>query len=152
MAPLIAILLLAEVLQQICDLKGRYPYVDEMTLSLWSMFDGLRFYWKKGPLVERVGYLVGVLLVLSGLVHLGILVISGGSWAGPLSLRKPATFGISFGLTLIMIGGIVLTARTADQKARSVLSHWCAVEKQRWFPRRHGAVCLTSISRLHSMG
>jgi hypothetical protein len=53
--------------------------------------------------VERVGYVTGAVLLASGLVHLGILLTSGGSWAGPLSWRKPATFGLSFGLTLITI-------------------------------------------------
>jgi hypothetical protein len=52
---------------------------------------------------ERAAYTVGSLLVLSGLVHLAILLIGGGSWEGPLSLRKPTTFGLSFGLTLINI-------------------------------------------------
>ena len=40
--------------------------------------------------VERMGYLIGVLLLVSGLIHLGVLAISGASWMGPLSLRKPA--------------------------------------------------------------
>lgn len=47
--------------------------------------------------VERAAYLVGALLILSGLTHLAILLISGGSREGPLSLRKPTTFGPSFG-------------------------------------------------------
>src|SRR5213593_3460484 len=64
--------------------------------SLWS-------FWRCGRKVERAGYLVGALLLLSGLIHLAILVIGGGSWEGPLSLRKAATFGVSFGLTLITI-------------------------------------------------
>ena len=53
--------------------------------------------------MERAGYLVGVLLLISGFVHLAILIIDGRSWAGPLSLRKPMTFGLSFGLTLVTI-------------------------------------------------
>jgi hypothetical protein len=53
--------------------------------------------------VERAAYLVGALLILSGLTHLVILLMSGGSWEGPLSLRKPTTFGLSFGLTLINV-------------------------------------------------
>src|SRR5262245_37976767 len=53
--------------------------------------------------VERLTYLVGGMLVLSGLIHLAILLITGSSWAGPLSLRKPTTFGLSFGLTLINV-------------------------------------------------
>jgi hypothetical protein len=67
-----------------------------MTTSLWS-------FWRRGQRVERIGYLVGALLLMSGVVHFGILAISGGSWEGPLSLRKPAAFGLSFGLTLITI-------------------------------------------------
>lgn len=40
------------------------------------------------------------LLFASGLVHLGVLVFSGGTWIGPVSFRKPTTFGVSFGLTV----------------------------------------------------
>jgi hypothetical protein len=68
----------------------------EMTGSLWS-------FWRCGKAVERIGYLVGVLLLLGGVIHLGILIVTGGSWQGPLSFRKPTTFGLSFGLTLITI-------------------------------------------------
>jgi hypothetical protein len=64
--------------------------------SLWS-------FWTRGRRIERIGYLVGLLLLTSGIVHLGILSLGGGSWEGPLSFRKPAVFGLSFGLTLITI-------------------------------------------------
>jgi hypothetical protein len=67
------------------------------------MLRSLRSFWNRGPRVERVGYVVGALLLTSGLIHMGILALSGGSWDGPLSLRKPAVFGLSFGLTLITI-------------------------------------------------
>lgn len=50
---------------------------------------------------ERTAYTVGGLLMLSGVIHLAVLLATGGSWEGPVSLRKPATFGLSFGLTLI---------------------------------------------------
>ena len=53
--------------------------------------------------VERTAYAIGALLILSGLIHLSVLLIGGGSWEGPLSLRKPATFGLSFGLTLVNV-------------------------------------------------
>lgn len=59
--------------------------------------------WTRGQRADRAAYVIGALLVASGLVHLAILVTSGASWIGPLSLRKPATFGLSFGLTLITI-------------------------------------------------
>jgi hypothetical protein len=67
-----------------------------MSMSLWS-------FWHRGQRVERAGYLAGALLLTSGVIHVGILAISGGSWEGPLSLRKPAVFGLSFGVTLITI-------------------------------------------------
>ena len=70
--------------------------------------------------VERAAYLVGVLLILSGLIHLAILLMSGGSWEGPLSLRKPTTFGLSFGLTLVNVTLIVSFLSVRD-RTRSLL-------------------------------
>ena len=68
-----------------------------------SIADALWSFWSRGEPVERRGYLVGALLLSSGLIHLAMLVSTGASWEGPLSLRKPATFGLSFGLTLITL-------------------------------------------------
>jgi hypothetical protein len=42
------------------------------------------------------------------------------SWAGPLSLRKPITFGLSFGLTLISVAWVTSFLRLSA-RARSVL-------------------------------
>ncbi|OXM44067.1 hypothetical protein CFP71_40965, partial [Amycolatopsis thailandensis] len=53
--------------------------------------------------IERVAYVTGALLFLSGLVHAIVLIASGGSWTGPLSMRKAVTFGWSFGLTLATV-------------------------------------------------
>jgi hypothetical protein len=53
--------------------------------------------------VERAGYAIAALLFLSGMAHVVLLLAAGGTWEGPLSLRKPATFGLSFGLTLATI-------------------------------------------------
>jgi hypothetical protein len=72
-------------------------------IPLQAMRRSLGSFWDRGTRVERTGYLVGVLLLTSGVIHLGILVTGGGSWEGPLSLRKPAAFGLSFGVTLITI-------------------------------------------------
>ena len=41
---------------------------------------------------ERAVYLIGAVLMLSGVIHLAILLIGGGTWGGPVSLRKAATF------------------------------------------------------------
>ena len=59
--------------------------------------------WTEGQRVERIAYVVGAVLFASGLVHLTMLLISGGTWSGPLSMRKPTTFGLSFGLTLVSV-------------------------------------------------
>lgn len=56
--------------------------------------------WRDGSRVERVAFVVGGLLFASGLTHVAVLLVTGGSWTGPVSLRKAATFGLSFGLTL----------------------------------------------------
>lgn len=54
-------------------------------------------------LVEPIAYAVAGLLFTSGVVHAALLLIGGGSWSGPVSWRKAATFGLSFGLTLATI-------------------------------------------------
>jgi hypothetical protein len=76
-----------------------------MTSLRW-IADSLWSFWQRGRKVERAGYLVGTLLLVSGLIHLAVLIAGGGTWMGPLSLRKPATFGLSFGLTLITIAWV----------------------------------------------
>jgi hypothetical protein len=53
---------------------------------------------------QRLTYLVGAVLLATGLVHAVIWAVVGGSVEGPLSWRKPTTFGISFGLTTITLG------------------------------------------------
>jgi hypothetical protein len=52
---------------------------------------------------DRRWYLLSALLVGSGLVHVVVQLVVGGPWAGPVSWRKPTTFGLSFGLTLATI-------------------------------------------------
>jgi hypothetical protein len=56
--------------------------------------------------VERIAYVVGAALFTSGVVHAGVLLVSGESWSGPLSLRKAVTFGLSFGLTLATVAWV----------------------------------------------
>ncbi|MET7328722.1 hypothetical protein [Nonomuraea sp. NPDC005650] len=53
--------------------------------------------------MNRLWYLVGVLLMLAGLVHLGVFVVDGGPWEGAVSWRKPFTFGVSFGLSVLTL-------------------------------------------------
>ncbi|RSN08594.1 hypothetical protein DMB42_21570 [Nonomuraea sp. WAC 01424] len=53
--------------------------------------------------MNRLWYSVGAFLVLVGLVHLGVLVVAGGPWEGAVSWRKPFTFGVSFGLSVLTL-------------------------------------------------
>jgi hypothetical protein len=62
--------------------------------------------WTRGRTVERACYLVGGALIVAGLFHLGVFTVRGGPWYGPVSWRKPTTFGISFGLSLIAIAWV----------------------------------------------
>jgi hypothetical protein len=56
---------------------------------------------------QRLGYVCGALLILSGLFHGVVFMIDGGSWEGPLSWRKPIVFGLSFGITLMTLSWIM---------------------------------------------
>ena len=60
----------------------------------------LRRIWVDGRPIDRTAYVVGGVLFLSGLVHVAVLLVTGWTWIGPVSLRKAATFGLSFGLTV----------------------------------------------------
>ena len=66
----------------------------------WAMD---RRWWSERSTVERITTVVGVLLLVSGVFHALVLVKSGESWEGPLSYRKAASFGVSFGLTLLTV-------------------------------------------------
>jgi hypothetical protein len=65
--------------------------------------DALTRIWHDGRRAERIAYAVGAALFLSGTVHAIVLIATGGSWLGPLSMRKAVTFGLSFGLTLASV-------------------------------------------------
>lgn len=45
---------------------------------------------------QTVSWVIGGALILSGLFHLGVFLVDGGAWEGPISWRKPVTFGLSF--------------------------------------------------------
>ncbi|HYO38052.1 MAG TPA: hypothetical protein VER39_00180 [Nocardioidaceae bacterium] len=56
---------------------------------------------------QRPGYVCASALLLSGLLHVVVYLVSGGPWEGPLSWRKPIVFGLSFGLTLATVAWIL---------------------------------------------
>lgn len=81
--------------------------------------------------IERAGYAMAAALGLSGLIHIGILVATGGTWTGPLSLRKPAVFGLSFGITLaslVWVSSFIRLGRGARTAGLSIFSVACVVE------------------------
>ena len=76
--------------------------------------------------IDRIAYLTGVLLFASGLAHLGILLETGGSWEGPLSWRKPATFGLSFGITLMTMVWVTAFVRLRERTRAIVVGVFAA--------------------------
>ncbi|HEY0576563.1 MAG TPA: hypothetical protein VGD73_20870 [Pseudonocardia sp.] len=81
----------------------------------------LRVFWIDGRRIERVAYLVGAVLLLSGLAHLGVQAIAGGPWEGPVSWRKPTTFGLSFGLTVISVTWVASFLRMPERLRLALL-------------------------------
>lgn len=87
--------------------------------------------YRGGSRVERACYLVAAVLVTSGIVHLGVLLATGGPWTGPLSWRKPMTFGLSFGLTLATLTWVLSFLPMRPRVRGGVLAAFaaaCAVE------------------------
>jgi len=76
--------------------------------------------WQDGRRVERTAYVIGAALFAAGLLHAAILLAVGGSWVGPLSMRKAVTFGLSFGLTLASVAWATSLVRMGDG-ARTLL-------------------------------
>ena len=64
---------------------------------------------------ERLCHATGLLLVLSGLAHLVVFAADGGPWDGPVSWRKPVTFGLSFGTTLIAVTWVTAYLRVGER-------------------------------------
>lgn len=91
-----------------------------------AMRAALRGIWSDGRRVERACYAVGGLLMLSGLVHLLVFAVDGGPWTGPVSWRKPVTFGLSFGLTLITIAWVSSSLDLGDRARRVLLGVFAA--------------------------
>ena len=54
---------------------------------------------------------MGAALVVSGFIHLALLWVTGASWEGPLSLRKPGLFGVSAGVTAWSIAWVLTQLR-----------------------------------------
>jgi len=72
-------------------------------------------YWRDARPPQRFAYVVGAALIVAGLAHLAAWLLVGGAWAGPVSFRKPTTFGISFGLTTITLAWVAGHLRISDR-------------------------------------
>jgi hypothetical protein len=76
--------------------------------------------WHRQRRVERICYLIGVVLICSGLAHLVVAGIYPRPWLGPVSWRKAVTFGLSFGTVLIAITWVTSYLRL-PARVRAVL-------------------------------
>jgi hypothetical protein len=102
-----------------------------MNTVLPAMGRSLRRSWDDGTRVERAAYVIGGVLFASGLVNLVVLILSGGPWTGPTSLRKAATFGLSFGLTLATVAWVTHLIQLSAAGRRVLLGGFtlaCVVE------------------------
>ncbi len=89
--------------------------------AIRAMGRSLRRSWDEGTAVERAAFVIGGVLFTSGLVNLVVLIVSGGPWTGPTSLRKAATFGLSFGLTLATVAWVTHFVRLSTLGRRVLL-------------------------------
>jgi hypothetical protein len=69
---------------------------------------------------------ISSLLVVSGLFHLLVFAIDDRPWAGPVSWRKPFTFGVSFGVTLASVVWVTSYLRMAERTRTLLLAVFAA--------------------------
>jgi hypothetical protein len=109
-----------------------------------SLRTAVRGWWAEARGYQRLAYLVGAGLIVIGLVHAAIWAVAGGSASGPVSWRKPTTFGISFGLTtvtLAWVGGYLPVRKAVGWLAAGLLCAavsyevaWVVVQHARGVP------------------
>ena len=75
---------------------------------------------------SRACLVVALLLVLTGLFHLGVFVVDDRPWEGPVSWRKPFTFGTSFGLTLASVVWVTSYLRVSSRMRALLLTVFAA--------------------------
>jgi hypothetical protein len=97
-----------------------------MNTAIRAMGRSLRRSWDEGTRIERAAVVIGGVLFVSGLAHLAVLIVSGGPWTGPTSLRKAATFGLSFGLTLVTVAWVTHFIRLGRTGRRVLLGGFTA--------------------------
>ncbi len=79
---------------------------------------------------DKTSLAIAAVLLASGLLHLVLWLGSGQAWEGSVSLRKPALFGISGGLTVWSLAWVIanLPARRHDAWLTRALSWALLVE------------------------
>lgn len=77
--------------------------------------------------LTRTCLAISLLLVASGLLHLGVFFVDDRPWEGPVSWRKPFTFGLSFGVTLASVLWVTSSLRM-QPRTRAVLLQVFAVD------------------------
>jgi hypothetical protein len=115
------------------------PVSPSLPGRMWASLAGA---WRQARPAQRFAYAVGSCLILVGLAHLAAWLAVGGAWQGPVSFRKPTTFGISFGLTTITLAWITGRLQISDRTRWLLLGPlaaanayevaWVAVQ---WGPR-----------------
>jgi hypothetical protein len=101
------------------------------TPLLRRLGSALATFYTRAERVDRRCYAIAVVLFSSGLFHLAVQAVVGGPWEGPVSWRKPTTFGLAFGLTLATLTWVTtfvpLRGRTRG-RLLAVFATACAVE------------------------
>jgi hypothetical protein len=93
----------------------------------WTMARGLiNQAWVRGRRPERFCYVLGALLMGAGVFHAAVFIIDGGPWYGPVSWRKPTTFGLSFGVTLIAVTWVATHLSIAERLRALLLGVFAA--------------------------
>ena len=82
--------------------------------------------WASARGIERVCYATGLVLLIAGVFHLAVFAVDGGPWEGPVSWRKPTTFGVSFGLTLITVSWVTRYLRIGSRARVALLGVFAA--------------------------
>ncbi len=79
---------------------------------------------------QRWLFIVGLLLLFSGLVHSLVFAIDQGQWTGDVSWRKPILFGLSTGVTLLSLAWIFtrLQPKPSDAKVGFALAVSALIE------------------------
>ena len=111
----------------IADTDHHLSTTTDPSRSSWAAGgSAIATWWARQRTVERRCYLIGAVLIGSGVLHLGVFAVRGGPWDGPVSWRKPATFGLSFGLTLITVTWVASLLRLGPRLRNRLLAVFTA--------------------------